>query len=211
MPGIEEFDLRARIVSLEGFGSCREKERIGLAPDGERRRSVEAEVILELGIQLDVTRIVEKQIELNVLIAGTRQQGRVECIGLWGHARLVGPVRVLPLRGLRLQKGLQRRPVFGTGVFPVLLDRVSARAEPFLVGIAVLRHNRGDPFRMPDRQPETNGGAVIEDIKGIVAEAERSVNRSITSAKRSKVYVKRDVLGASEKPNPGRSGAITRK
>ena len=86
MPGVEELDLRPRIVPLEGFGPGREKERIGFAPDGERRWPVNAEVFLELGIQLDVTRIVEKQIQLNVLIAGAPLQGRVERIGLWGHA-----------------------------------------------------------------------------------------------------------------------------
>ena len=37
MPGVEELHLRARIVPLEGVGSGREKERIGFAPDGERR------------------------------------------------------------------------------------------------------------------------------------------------------------------------------
>ena len=98
MPGVEEQDLRVRIVPLEGFGPGREKERIGLAPHGECRRPVDAEVFLELGIELDVIRIVEKQIQLNVLIAGAPQQGRVERIGLWGHTRLIGgPVRVLPL------------------------------------------------------------------------------------------------------------------
>lgn len=72
MPGVEELDLRARIVPLECVGPGREKERIGLAPDGERRRPVGAEVFLKLGIQLDVTRIVEKQIQLNVLISRAR-------------------------------------------------------------------------------------------------------------------------------------------
>ena len=38
MSGVEEDDLRAGIVALEGFGPGREKERIGLAPDGEGRR-----------------------------------------------------------------------------------------------------------------------------------------------------------------------------
>src|SRR5262245_39150491 len=147
MPGIEELYLRAWIVPLEGVGSSREKERIGFAPDGEGGWPVQAEVFLELGIQLDVTCIVEKQIQLNVLIAGAPQQGRVECIGLGGYTRLIRPVRVLPLGGLRGQKGFQRSPVFRTGVSPVLLDRVPTRTEPVLVRIPILRHNRRDPFR----------------------------------------------------------------
>ena len=72
MSGVEEQYLRARIVPLEGFGPGREKERIGLAPHGERWRPAGAEVFLKLGIELDVTRIVEKQIQLNVLISRAR-------------------------------------------------------------------------------------------------------------------------------------------
>src|SRR5678809_1226222 len=172
MPGIEELHLRTRIVPLERHGSGWEKERIGFAPDGERGWPVQAEVLLELGIQLDVTCIVEKQIQLNVLIAGTSQQSRVECIGLRGYTRLIGPMRVLPPGGLRGQKGFQRSPIFGTRVSPVLLNRIPARAEPILIRIPILRHNCRDPFRMPQGQPKPYRSAVVEDIDRVAAEAE---------------------------------------
>src|SRR5262245_20566277 len=172
MPGVEEDDLGARVVPREGVGPGWEKERIGFAPHGERRWPVGPEIRLELGIQLDVARVVQKQIQLDLLIPGTRQQRGVERIGLRRHARLLRPVRVLPLGGLRREKGLQRRPVFRRGVSPILLNRVPARAESVLVGIPVLRHNRGDPFRMPKGQPETHRGAIVEDIEGVAGEAQ---------------------------------------
>src|SRR5262249_40369633 len=106
MPGVEEHNLRARVVPREGVGPGREKERIGFAPHGERWWPVGTEILLELGIELDVARVVEKQIQLDLLIAGTRQQRRVERIGFRSNARLLGSVRVLPLGGLRREKGL---------------------------------------------------------------------------------------------------------
>ena len=59
MPGVEEHDLGARVVPLEGVGPGREKERIGFAPHGERRWPVGTEILLELGIELDVARVVD--------------------------------------------------------------------------------------------------------------------------------------------------------
>jgi hypothetical protein len=44
--------LRARIVPLEGFGPGREKERIGLAPHGERRRPADAKYFWNCGYSL---------------------------------------------------------------------------------------------------------------------------------------------------------------
>ena len=73
MSGVEEHDLRARVIPLDGIGPGREKERIGFAPHGERRWPVCTEILLELWIELDVARVVEKQIQLDLLIAWTRQ------------------------------------------------------------------------------------------------------------------------------------------
>src|SRR5438128_6841261 len=61
-------------VAFEGFCARRQKERIVLAPDGEQRRLFRAEVFLELGIERDVARIVQKQIELNLVVARPRKK-----------------------------------------------------------------------------------------------------------------------------------------
>ena len=55
---------------------------------------------------------------------------------------------------------------------PSTLDRVPTRAEPVLIRIPILRHNRGDPFRMLHGQPEPYRGTVVEDIERVAAEAE---------------------------------------
>src|SRR6476620_4077683 len=81
-------------------------------------------------------------------------------------------MRVLPLRGLWLQEGAQRRPVFRRRVFPIGLDRVPALAQSFLIRIAVLRDQRGDPLRMTQGQSKAHWCSIVEDVKGIPPEAE---------------------------------------
>ena len=55
MTGIEQMDFGLWVVALEGFRASGQKERIVLAPHREKRRSLCAEVVLELGIKLDPT------------------------------------------------------------------------------------------------------------------------------------------------------------
>ena len=85
MLGYLELNLRARIISVKGIGSGGKKKRIGVAPNDERRGLMDAEILLELRIQFDVAGIVQKQIQQSVLIAGAREQSRIERIGLGGH------------------------------------------------------------------------------------------------------------------------------
>jgi hypothetical protein len=64
-----------------------------------------AEVGLYLRIQGDVTGVVEEQVELDFVVAGARQQGRVEGIGLRRNACFVrDAVHILPFHGLRRQE-----------------------------------------------------------------------------------------------------------
>ena len=60
----------------------------------------------------------------------------------------------------------------GDGVLPIGPDRVPAVAQPFLIGVAVLRDDRGDPLRMPHREPEAGRRAVVEDVEGEAVEAD---------------------------------------
>jgi hypothetical protein len=50
--------------------------------------------------------------------------------------------------------------------------RVPAVAQPFLVGVAVLGDDRRDSVGVPDGEPEPGRRAVIEDVDGIVIEAD---------------------------------------
>src|SRR5215510_15384 len=74
-------------------------------------------------------------------------------------------MRVLPLGRFRFQELAQRRAVCFVWLFPVLLNRVPAFAQPFLVGIAVLRNDCGDPVRVLEGETETYRSSVVENIK----------------------------------------------
>ena len=53
----------------ERLGTGRQEERVVPAPDREQRRAMGADVFLEFGIERDVARIVEEQVELNLVHA----------------------------------------------------------------------------------------------------------------------------------------------
>src|SRR5262249_48032947 len=50
------------------------------------------------------------------------------------------------------------------GVLPVGLDWTPALAEPFLVGVAVLRNDGRDPLRVADGEPEACWRAIVENV-----------------------------------------------
>src|SRR4030095_1883062 len=80
MPRVEEADDSIRNIALERLGTGRQEERVVLPPDREQRRLVRAEIFVEPRVQRDVSGVVEEQIELDLVIAGPREQGRVERI-----------------------------------------------------------------------------------------------------------------------------------
>ena len=65
--GVEEVHFGAWVVALERLSARRQKEGIVLPPDGEQRRMRLAEVLLELRIALHVVRIVQEQVELDLI------------------------------------------------------------------------------------------------------------------------------------------------
>src|SRR5262245_28168142 len=82
VPRVEEVDDRTRNIALERLGARRQEERIVLAPHREQRRPVRAEVLVELRVQSDIARVVEEQVELDLVVAGTSEQRRVERVAL---------------------------------------------------------------------------------------------------------------------------------
>lgn len=71
--------------------------------------------------------------------------------------------RVTLLRRLERQEGVNHlRMAFRVG--PILRDLGPLRAEPFLIGIAVLGNERVQPLRMRQHHPETHGGAVVVNV-----------------------------------------------
>ena len=68
--GVVEPHLGTRVVVFERFRTWGKKERIALAPDRQQRRLLGAEIFLELRIERDIAGIIQKQVELDLVIAG---------------------------------------------------------------------------------------------------------------------------------------------
>src|SRR5580698_6014658 len=76
--GVEELHFGVGNVAAEGFRAGRDEVEIKLAPDGEQWRLRLAEVLVEFWVELDVVGVVEEEIELDLDVAGARQQSRVK-------------------------------------------------------------------------------------------------------------------------------------
>src|SRR6266478_8314276 len=73
VPGVEKADDRSRNVALECLRAGRQEERIVLAPHGEERWLVSAEVGLESRVERDVAFVVAKQVQLHFIRTRARQ------------------------------------------------------------------------------------------------------------------------------------------
>ena len=80
---------------------------------------------------------------------------------------------ILPLNACGRDEFAQRGAVLVGGLLPVLLNWVPAVAQALDVGIAILRDQRGDALRMPQRKTETDRRAVIKDINCVASKLQR--------------------------------------
>src|SRR5262245_20918361 len=129
MAGVDETDVGAWDVSLEGLGPGRQEKRIVPAPYRKQRRPAGPEVLLECRVERHVARIVEEQVELDFIGAAASEVVIVEPVAVRTDPGLVGDtMRVLPDRRLRLQEHPDRFPVGLRWLLPVRLDRVPAVA-----------------------------------------------------------------------------------
>src|SRR5215472_8477793 len=133
MAGVKELNLRTRQVFPKSFGSCGNEERIILAPDREQRRLRLAEILLEFRIELYVRGIIQKQIELDVFIAGTLQQSSVQSIGFRrDDLRISNSMRVLPACAFKGQQGVaDNLAVLGVWLRPIAPNRIPGIAQAF--------------------------------------------------------------------------------
>ena len=80
-------------------------------------------------IQSKVAGVVEEQIQLNLVVTGTRQKCGFECVGFRSDLGFVlHAVNVLPFSGLWLQEISQRSAVLRCWLLPVFLNGVPAFA-----------------------------------------------------------------------------------
>jgi hypothetical protein len=113
-------------------------------------------------IERDVAGVVQKQIELNLFVAGTRQKSRIQLVCFRGNQRFVRhAVRVLRLSGLGSEKRPQHQAILLRRLLPVLLNRVPTLAETFFIRVAILRDDRRDSLRVRKSQAKADRSAII--------------------------------------------------
>src|SRR5215469_4793068 len=95
--GVDETNVGVGDVTREGFSPSGQEERVIPAPHREQRRSAGAEVLLELGVERHVARVVEEQVELDLVGPAAGEVVVVEPVAVRTDARFVGDtMRVLP-------------------------------------------------------------------------------------------------------------------
>src|SRR4029077_16915328 len=103
--------------------------------------------------------------ELNLVRAGARHVEVVERIAVGRNRRRIAyAVGVLPKRRFGREEASQRVPVRLRRFAPIGPNGVPAVAQALLIGVAVLRDDRGNPLRMLERDPKADGRAVIENV-----------------------------------------------
>src|SRR5438552_10111143 len=74
MTGVEEMNLRIRIIACERLRSGRQKERIILSPDRQQGWPAFAEESLKLRIKRDIAGVIQKQVELDFVISRSGEE-----------------------------------------------------------------------------------------------------------------------------------------
>src|SRR5215510_6715223 len=106
---VEEMNGRTGNVASESLGTTRQEKGIVLSPCCQEGGLVLAEVFLERGIQRNITFVVAKQVQLDLISAGAGEIKIVERIAVWRNRGRVGnAVGVLPARCVRFQKSAYR-------------------------------------------------------------------------------------------------------
>src|SRR5215467_1470504 len=139
MSGIEELNLRVRYVFPKCFCSRRNEERIILAPDRQQRRFRLAEIFLKLRIKLYVRAVIQKQIELDLLVPRAFEECRVQRVCLRRHSlRIRYAVGVLPAGSSGCQNTLTENiPILCRRCSPIFSDWAPRIAQAFLVSIPI--------------------------------------------------------------------------
>ena len=157
MSGVEEADVRIGKIAPKCFGARRQKEWIVLAPGRQERRLMFGEIGVKLRVQCHVARVIEKQVELDFVIARPRQKGGIKRIGFRRNQLLVkDALDILPPGGFRREEGAKSCAVRRRRLAPIGLDRIPSLTESNLIGVAVLRDDCCYAIGMLERDPEAD-------------------------------------------------------
>src|ERR1700678_2929999 len=165
MARVEETYLHAWNVTPERLCAGRQEKWVVLTPDRQKWGLAFTEIGLEFWVKRDVALVVAKKIELDLIRAGTGQIEVIERVSVRrNRGRVSDAVGVLPDRRLRRKERAKRRAIGFGRVLPVRPDRVPTVAQPFFIGIAVLRDNCRDALWMVRNDAKSGRRAVVEYI-----------------------------------------------
>ena len=106
-----------------------------------------------LRIKRDVTRVIEEQVKLDIVVPRPCQQRGIERVGLRCDQRFVrDAMDILNPGRLGLQEVAKRGAIGFGRLLPIFLDRVSTIAQALFIGVAILRDDRGDALGMLERE-----------------------------------------------------------
>src|SRR5262249_8877365 len=162
---VEEVDRRAGNVASERLGAARQKEGVVLSPHRQEGRLARPEVALKGRVERDVALVITEEVQLDLVSAAAAQIEVIERIAVRRNGSDVGhTVRVLPARRLGSEEAAERLSVGRRRLLPISPYGVPAVAQPLLIGVTVLRDDRGEAVRMSSGQAEADGCAIVEDV-----------------------------------------------
>jgi hypothetical protein len=158
---IQEFHCRIRIVASEGFCSRGNEKRIVFAPDRKKWRLRFAKILLKFRVKIHIRCVIQKQVELNLFVSRTFQQGSVQRVRLRRNALWIFcAMRVLPARSFQCQNILRmtsRFSVVGAAQYFRIGSQASPRpssyAFPFCETMAITRSGCAIARRKPTGAP----------------------------------------------------------
>ncbi|RYE28191.1 MAG: DMT family transporter [Hyphomicrobiales bacterium] len=168
---VDEANVSLRHVALEGFGARGNEERIVLAPDRLHRRLMLAQVGLDGVVERDVGLVIEQQVELDFVVAGTRQIEIVEVAAVGRDlARIVDAVSVLEERRLGRQQAAQRVAIFTFNRAVSLLG--SSAATAIIALIPAIASLLAIPI-LGEQPSPAEGMAIAVIVAGVLLAARR--------------------------------------
>src|SRR5579872_714155 len=172
MSGIEELHLRVRQVFSKCLCSRRNKKGIVLAPNRKQTRLQLTKIFVELRIEPQVRRVIQKEIELNVFVPRPFEQSRIQRVRFWrNNLRICDAVGVLPARSTSRQNALaEYLSVFFRRCRPVLSYWCPRFTKAFFVGVSVLRNDGCNALRVCHRQAEADRRAIVEHIDRVTVD-----------------------------------------
>src|SRR5580658_5505308 len=104
VPCIQKLNLRARNISAKSFRAGRNEIGIALTPNRQERGLRLPEILLKSRVKLHVVGVVEKEVQLNVGVAGAGHERGVEGVAFGSdQVRVCNARGIFPAHSLQIQ------------------------------------------------------------------------------------------------------------